>query len=159
MDLQKGKGRPGLPGLKLGGAPPQGQVQQHLTWLETGKDESYGHATYCYDWGGNYFRLDKVLDLLDRLFQRQSLCQVPSHGRRGIFVEHVVNLFSIDICKTSIRSLARKVRNGKWVNLFFSKEDIDHPAKGRPQSAPQSSCRRRKPPQSYRWYKGIAISI
>ena len=49
MDLQKGKGRPGLPGLKLGGAPPQGQVQQHLTWLEMGMDESYGHATYCYD--------------------------------------------------------------------------------------------------------------
>ena len=122
MDLQKGKGRPGLPGLKLGGAPPQGQVQQHLTWLETGKDESYGHATYCYDWGGNYFRLDKVLDLLDRLFQRQSLCQVPSHGRRGIFVEHVVNLFSIDICKTSIKSLERKVRNRKWVNLFSARK-------------------------------------
>ena len=26
MDLQKGKGRPGLPGLKLGAAPAQGQV-------------------------------------------------------------------------------------------------------------------------------------
>ena len=26
MDLQKGKGRPGLPSLKLGAAPAQGQV-------------------------------------------------------------------------------------------------------------------------------------
>lgn len=49
MDLQKGKGRPGLPGLKLGGAPPQGQVQQHLTWFEAGKDESHDHAMYRYD--------------------------------------------------------------------------------------------------------------
>jgi len=30
MDLQKGKGRPGLPGLKLGAAPAQGQAGQSL---------------------------------------------------------------------------------------------------------------------------------
>ena len=80
------------------------------------------------------FRLARVLDPLDRSFQLQSQCQV-------------ILLFSMCV-----------LHHGTYVSLF-SEEDIDHPAKGRPQSAPQPSLRRRKPSQSraepHRWYQDM----